>query len=135
MAAIDVSSFAARWAPRLLSVLRIVAGLLFFAHGVVKLFGYPDGAAPGQVPLASLFGVVGVLEFVGGIALIAGWFTRPVAFVMAGEMAFAYFMAHASSSPFPGVNGGEPAVLFCFIFLYLAAAGGGPWSVDARLAR
>lgn len=117
--------------PRLLSALRIVAGLLILAHGIVKLFGFPAGAQPGQVPLLSLYGAAGMIEFVGGLCIAAGLFTRPVAFVLSGEMAFAYFIAHAPASFYPGVNGGEPAILFCFIFLYLAAAGAGPWSIDA----
>lgn len=128
----SLSSYAAAWAPRLLSVLRIVVGLLFLCHGVVKMFGFPAGAAPGQVPLASLLGVAGVLELAGGIAIVLGLFTRPVAFVLSGQMAVAYFMAHASKSFFPVANGGEAAVLYCFAFLYLAAAGAGPWSLDAR---
>jgi putative oxidoreductase len=123
---------AALWAPRLLSVLRIVAALLFVAHGIVKLFGFPAGAPPGQVPLIGLFGAAAILETVGGGLLLIGLFTRPVAFLLSGQMAFAYFIAHAPKSPYPGINGGEPAILFCFIFLYLAAAGGGAWSVDAR---
>lgn len=128
----SLSSYAAAWAPRLLSVLRIVVGLLFLCHGVVKMFGFPAGAAPGQVPLASLLGVAGVLELAGGIAIVLGLFTRPVAFVLSGQMAVAYFMAHASKNFFPVANGGEAAVLYCFAFLYLAAAGAGPWSLDAR---
>ncbi|QTC92037.1 DoxX family protein [Brevundimonas goettingensis] len=122
----------APWAPRALAALRIVAGLLFLAHGVVKLFGFPEGAQPGQVELASLFGVGAVLELVGGALLILGLFTRPVAFVLAGEMAVAYWMFHFPSSPYPAVNGGDAAILFCFIFLYLACAGAGAWSLDGR---
>lgn len=123
------------WAPYLLSVLRIVTGLLFLAHGVVKLFGFPAGAAPGQVPLLGLYGLAGVLEFAGGLCIVAGLFTRPVAFLLSGEMAVAYFMSHAPASFFPGVNGGEPAILFCFVFLYIAFAGPGPWSIDAQRGR
>jgi putative oxidoreductase len=130
MQAQDSRTFLGPWSPQLLSVLRIVAGLLFFAHGVVKLFGYPPGAPPGQVPLLGLFGIAGLLEFVGGLALVLGLYTRPVAFVMSGEMAFAYFIAHAPKGFFPGTNGGEAAVLYCFIFLFLAAAGGGAWGID-----
>lgn len=131
-----VTSQAATWAPRLLSVLRIVTGLLFLAHGIVKLFGFPPGAAPGQVPLASIYGLAGVLELIGGLMIVAGLFTRPVAFILSGQMAVAYFIAHAPQGFFPGGNGGEPAILFCFVFLYLAAAGAGPWSIDtARKAR
>lgn len=122
----------APWAPRALAALRIVAGLLFLAHGVVKLFGFPEGAQPGQVELASLFGIGAVLELVGGALLILGLFTRPVAFLLAGEMAVAYWMFHFPKSPYPAVNGGDAAILFCFIFLYLAAAGAGAWSLDGR---
>ena len=122
----------APWAPRALAALRIVAGLLFLAHGVVKLFGFPEGAEPGQVELASLFGIGAVLELVGGALLIVGLFTRPVAFLLAGEMAVAYWMFHFPKSPYPAVNGGDAAILFCFIFLYLAAAGAGAWSLDGR---
>jgi len=123
---------AARWSPSLLSILRIIAGLLFLGHGLVKLFGFPPGAAPGKVPLESLFGAAGMLELFGGVLVMIGLFTRPVAFLLAGQMAVAYFMVHAPKSLYPVLNGGEPAILFCFIFLYLAAAGAGPWSVDAR---
>lgn len=120
------------WAPRLLSVLRIVTGLLFLAHGLVKLFGFPVGAAPGQVPLMSIYGLAGVLELVGGTAIVLGLFTRPVAFVLSGQMAVAYFMAHAGQGFFPILNGGELAILYSFAFLYFAAAGAGPWSLDAK---
>jgi putative oxidoreductase len=120
------------WAPRALALLRIVAGLLFLAHGVVKLFGFPEGAQPGQVELMSLMGVGAVLELVGGALLILGLFTRPVAFIVSGEMAVAYWMFHAPSSPYPVINGGDAAILFCFVFLYLACAGAGAWSLDSR---
>jgi len=120
------------WAPRVLSILRIVIGLLFLAHGLVKLFGFPVGAQPGQVPLASLFGLAGLLELVGGAAIVLGLFTRPIAFILSGEMAVAYFMAHAPQGFFPVLNGGELAIIYSFAFLYLAAAGAGPWSLDAR---
>lgn len=122
----------APWAPRALAALRIVAGLLFLAHGVVKLFGFPADAQPGQQELLSLFGIGAVLELVGGALLILGLFTRPVAFLLAGEMAVAYWMFHFPKSPYPAVNGGDAAILFCFIFLYLAAAGAGAWSLDGR---
>ncbi len=119
------------WTPRLLSVLRIVAGLQFLEHGTQKFFSFPmrTGSAP---ELASLIGVQGCLEIVGGLLIILGLFTRPVAFVLAGNMAVAYFMAHAPRSFFPALNGGDAAILFCFVFLYLAAAGGGVWSIDAK---
>jgi putative oxidoreductase len=122
----------AAWAPRILSVLRIIVGLLFLCHGLVKLFGFPPGAKPGQAALFSLLGFAGVIELIGGVAIVFGLFTRPVAFVLAGEMAVAYFMVHAPQGFFPVLNGGEEAILYCFIFLYLAAAGAGPWSLDAR---
>lgn len=118
------------WAPRLLSVLRIVAALLFFEHGTSKLLGFPPSDHSG-VALLSLPGIAGLLELVGGALLIPGIFTRPVAFILSGEMAFAYWMVHAQQSPYPVVNGGDAAILYCFLFLYLAVAGGGPWSVDA----
>ena len=121
------------WAPRALAALRIVAGVLFLAHGVVKLWGFPEGAQPGEVPLLSLFGVGAVLEVVGGLLLILGLFTRPAAFIVSGEMAVAYFLFHAPSSPFPAVNGGDAAILFSFVFLYLFTAGPGAWSLDGVL--
>jgi len=120
------------WAPRLLSVFRIVTGLLFLAHGLVKLFGFPAGAQPGQVPLMSIYGLAGVLELVGGAAIVLGLFTRPVAFLLSGMMAVAYFMAHAPQGFFPILNGGELAIIYSFAFLYLAVAGAGPWSLDAK---
>jgi putative oxidoreductase len=118
------------FSPQLLAVLRIITALLFIAHGSAKLFGFPDtGMSP---PLFSLFGFAGVLEFVGGMLIALGLFTRPVAFVLAGEMAFAYFMAHAPHGFFPIINQGESAILFCFVFLYLVFAGPGAWSLDNR---
>jgi len=122
------------WAPRVLSILRIVAGLLFFEHGASKLLGFPPSDHSG-VDFLTLPWFAGVLELVGGALLFLGLFTRPVAFILSGEMAFAYWMAHAPKSPFPVVNGGDAAILYCFLFLYLAFAGGGPWSVDALLRR
>lgn len=123
--------FFATWQPRLLSVLRIMTALLFLQHPTAKFFKFPHVPMFDNLQLFSLIGFAGMLELVGSILLLLGLFTRPVAFILSGEMAFAYFMAHAPNGFFPLLNGGEPAVLFCFIFLYLAAAGGGPWSVDA----
>ena len=124
------AAFAAQWAPRLLSVLRIVAALLFIGHGMQKLFGFPAPFPSGNPAAFSLIWFAAVLELVGGLLLLAGLFTRATAFVLSGEMAFAYWMAHAPRSPFPVLNGGDAAILYCFCFLYLAAAGGGPWSLD-----
>jgi putative oxidoreductase len=127
----DLNSFYGTWGPRLLSVLRIVAALLLMQHGAQKLFGFPAGPQPRPVPaLLSLQGVAGVLEFFGGLLLLLGLFTRPVAFVLSGLLAVAYFMAHAPQGFWPVLNRGELAALYSFVFLYLAAAGGGPWSVD-----
>jgi putative oxidoreductase len=112
-------------------MLRIVAAPLFIAHGTQKLFAFPVAEPRPVVELMSQMGLAGVLEVVGGSLLLLGLFTRPVAFILAGEMAVAYSLAHAPRSFWPILNGGEPAVLFCFIFLYFAAAGPGPWSLDA----
>jgi len=121
------------WAPRMLGILRIVAGLLFLEHGTQKLFGFPMGPNP-QPELFSLLGLAGVLEFVGGVLIVLGLLTRPAAFVVAGEMAFAYFIGHAPRSAFPVLNGGDAAILFCFVFLYLVAAGPGAFSMDRSRA-
>ena len=130
-------STAARYAPHAQALLRIVSGYLFMMHGVAKLFHVPHVAMYDGVQLMSLIGLAGVLETVGGALLIAGLFTRATAFVLSGEMAVAYFMAHASKGDplMPMLNQGEAAVLFCFIFLFLAAAGAGAWSLDARRSR
>ncbi len=121
------------WAPRMLSVLRIMTALLFIQHGTQKMFDFPptDSLARAPFELVSLMGLAGVLEFFGGILVLVGLFTRPVAFILSGQMAVAYFMAHAPRSFFPAVNEGDAAILYCFIFLYLVFAGPGPWSVDA----
>ena len=123
-------SIGTAWAPRVLSILRFVGGLTFMSHGIAKLFKYPPLPAFAKLELMSLLGVAGCLEVVGGALLIVGLFTRPVAFILSGMMAVAYFMAHAPRGFHPLVNGGEAAILFCFIFLYIAAAGGGAWSLD-----
>ena len=113
------------------SVLRLVAGFLFMTHGMQKLFNVPP-SPQGPVDLHSLIGFAGVLEVVGGGLLLVGLLTRPVAFILAGEMAWAYFQAHAPKGTWPALNGGELAVLYCFLFLYIAARGGGRYSVDRR---
>ncbi len=129
----DLNSFYTRWAPNILSILRIVTAFLFMQHGGQKLLGFP---APLQTPppLLSLIGVAGMLEFFGGLLLLIGLFSRPVAFLLSGEMAVAYFMAHAPQGFWPLMNRGELAVMYCFVFLYLFIAGGGSWSID-RLGR
>ena len=121
-----------KWRPQGLAVLRIVTALLFLAHGTGKLLGLPDlGFSP---DLMSLPWIAGALEIVGGVLLVLGLYTRPVAFVLCGEMAFAYFMTHAPQGFYPIRNGGELAVLYCFIFLYFVFAGPGAWSLDRRRA-
>jgi putative oxidoreductase len=127
---IDIESLT----PRMLSVLRIVTGLLFLEHGTAKLLGFPLSPNPGPA-VFSLLGVQGILELVGGFLILIGFLTRPVAFILAGDMAVAYFMVHAPRGFFPTLNGGQLAILFCFVFLFLVFAGAGPWSVDEQLAR
>jgi putative oxidoreductase len=117
------------WSPQLLSVLRIVAGLLFMMHGTMKLLAYPAPVPMHLSPFTMLW-FAGVIELVGGALVLVGLFTSIAAFVMAGEMAFAYFIGHFPKAFWPVLNGGDAAVLYCFVFLYLAAAGAGPWSVD-----
>ena len=121
------------WIPRARSILRIMAALLFLAHGSAKLLGFP--ASDMSPPAMSLPWIAGVLELFGGTLLALGLFTRPVAFLLSGQMAVAYFLAHAPESFFPLLNGGDAAVLYCFVFLYLFFAGPGPWSLDAIRAR
>jgi putative oxidoreductase len=123
-----------RFAPEALSLLRIVASLLFMLHGASKLLGFPPSPMP-MPAMGSLMWFGGVLELVGGGLLLLGILTRPVAFVLSGEMAVAYWMFHAPQSTFPSVNGGDAAILFCFVFLLIAATGPGPWSVDAAMGR
>ena len=121
------------YAPLALSLLRAVTGLVFLQHGTQKLFGFPPRAMPAP-ELLSLAGTAGLLELVGGALIVLGLFTRPVAFLLSGQMAVGYFLVHAPKSPFPAVNGGDAAILFCFVFLYLVFAGPGPLSVDAARA-
>jgi putative oxidoreductase len=129
------SSGLARLTPYLLSVLRIVAATLYIAHGTQKLFAFPVSAPRPPVALTSLLGAAGVLETFGGLLLLSGLFTRPVAFVLSGQMAYAYFAQHAPRGSWPILNGGELAVLFCFLWLFFVAAGPGPLSADALLRK
>lgn len=121
------------WTPRLLSILRIVTAFLFMQHGGQKLFGFPAPQRSAFDPF-SLIGVAGILELFGGLLILVGFATRPTAFLLCGLMAFAYFIAHAPRGFWPLLNGGELAVMYCFVFLYLSVAGGGAWSVDHVLA-
>ena len=121
-----------RYAPQALSLLRIAASLIFLLHGSSKLLGFP-ASEMGMPPVGSLMWIGGVLELVGGLLLLIGLFSRPVAFILSGEMAAAYWMFHAPQSTFPMLNGGDAAILYCFVFLLIAAAGPGPWSIDASL--
>ncbi len=124
----------ANWAPIVLSIVRIVAALLFMEHGLIKLFHFPTSPhAPDPLPPPII--LAGWLETVGGALLALGLFTRPVAFVLSGEMAVAYWMVHFPQSFYPSVNGGETAILYCFLFFYLAFAGGGPLSLDASVRK
>ena len=131
----DITAVGETWRPRALSVLRIVAALVILQYGLAKLVGWPVVKMFENLPLLSLFGIAGIFELVGGTLLLLGLFTRPVAFVLSGEMAAAYFIEHFPRGFFPILNHGELAVLLCFLFLYLAFAGGGPWSLDAVLRR
>ncbi len=133
-------TIAARWSswrPRLQSILRIVAGVLFTLTGAMKLFAFPAPLMPGggTVPLVSELGLAAVLETFGGPLLVLGLFTRPVAFLLSGEMAVAYFQFHAPNGLWPPMNGGMPAILFCFLWLYFSAAGAGVWSIDHKRNR
>ena len=131
------NTFYATWTPRAQALLRIVTAYLYLTHGTSKLLGMPHVANFDNLRLFSLIGFAGVLELVGGVLLLIGLFTRPVAFVLCGEMAFAYFMAHGSQGNVlvPMLNRGELAVLYCFVFLFFAAAGAGAWSVDGARRR
>jgi putative oxidoreductase len=120
------------WAPRVLSIARIVIALIFFEHGTQKLLGFPPSPNPGPA-LFSLYGYQGLIEIIGGGLLALGLLTRPVAFILAGDMAVAYFMSHAPNNFFPIINRGDAAILYCFFFLFLAFAGGGAWSLDKAI--
>jgi len=125
------------WTPYLHSILRIVAAILFIQPGTAKLFAFPAAILPdgGTAAPLSLIGIAGILEAVGGLFLLVGLYTRPVAFLLSGEMAVAYFMAHAPQNFWPVLNQGEPAIIFAFLWLYLSVSGPGPWSLDAVLRR
>jgi putative oxidoreductase len=125
------------WTPRAQGLLRIVTAFLFLQHGTSKLLHIPHFAYFDQLQVLSLIGFAGMLEIVGSLLILVGLFTRPVALILSGEMAVAYFMVHAPQGNFfmPSLNQGEPAVLYCFVFLFLAAAGAGAWSIDASRAR
>jgi putative oxidoreductase len=126
-----MNSSLSRWSPVALSILRIVIGLLFIEHGSQKLFNFPPSAQPHEGGLQGLMLIGAWMEFLGGLLILLGLFTRPVAFLLSGEMAVAYFMFHAKASLHPLINHGEIAVAYCFVFLYMAVAGAGPWSIDA----
>ena len=128
-------SFYATWSPRIHGILRIVTGFLFLQHGTAKLFGAPHIAMFDGLQLMSLMGLAGVLELGGGVLILLGLLTRPVAFILSGMMAVAYFMAHATKGPLPILNQGELAVMFSFVFLYFTVAGAGAYSVDAAIAK
>jgi putative oxidoreductase len=129
-------AFLDRFSPQLLSILRIISALIFMAHGTAKLLGFPATEMFAEPPaMFTLPWIAGVLELVGGALLAIGLFTRPVAFVLSGEMAAAYWIGHAPQAFYPIQNGGDAAILYCFVFLYIAAAGGGPWSLDNALFR
>ncbi len=133
----SVDSALNRWSSAALSVLRVVTAFLYLQHGTAKLLHVPHVAMFDQLQVLTLDGIAGLLEIVGSVLLVLGLFTRSVAFILCGEMAVAYFIAHAPQGNFfmPALNGGEEAVLYCFIFLFFALAGGGSWSFDALLAR
>ena len=124
-----------KWQPAALSLLRFISGLLFLQYGFGKLLKWPAVPMFAKVELFSLYGAAGTIELIGGILLVLGLFTRPVAFIASGEMAVAYFYSHAPQGFFPILNRGDLAILFCFVFLYLACAGGGPYSVDAMMRK
>jgi putative oxidoreductase len=127
-------TFRATWSPRLLSIVRIIAGLMFMEHGLAKYFGFPSASPPNFDPM-SMAGAAGVIEIVAGALVAVGLFARVAAFLASGEMAIGYFMVHAPKSFFPLANGGQLAIFFCFFFLYIALEGPGPWSIDGARSR
>lgn len=131
----SLSARLAPWAPYALAALRIVAGLLFLSHGLVKMFGFPEGAQPGQQALITLMGIGGAIEVAAGFLIALGLFTRFAAFIASGEMAVAYWMFHAPSGFYPILNGGEAAILYCFLFLYFVFSGPGALSLDGAMRR
>lgn len=137
MSATSVGERWVRWAPQIRSLLRIAAAFMFLLAGTTKVFAFPAGVPPdgGTVPWLSQVGIGGWMEVVGGALLLLGLFTRPVAFVLSGEMAVAYFQFHFPQGFWPTINGGVSAALYCFVLLYLSAAGAGPWSLDALRGR
>ena len=137
MTAPNIAAGWKRWAPYLRSILRMVAAFTFIQFGTAKLFAFPAAIMPGggTAPLASLAGVAAALEAFGGLFLLLGLFTRPVAFLLSGEMAVAYFYGHAPQGFWTVLNQGTPAVLYCFLWLYFSTAGAGPWSLDAKLRK
>ena len=131
----DITIIPATWAPSLLSVLRLVSGLLLLQHGLGKLLHFPAGVVPPTFALNSWPGYAGIIELICGVLLVLGLLTRPAAFLASGMTAVAYFMVHAPQGFYPILNKGELAVLYCFVFLYICAAGPGPWSVDAKMKK
>jgi putative oxidoreductase len=127
-------TFRATWSPRLLSIVRIIAGLMFMQHGLTKYFGFPNAVPPNFNPM-SMTGAAGVIELVTGALIAVGLFSRVAAFLASGEMAIGYFMYHAPRSFFPMTNGGELAIFYCFVFLYIALEGPGPWSIGGARSR
>ncbi len=129
-----MKEFLGAWSPRILSILRMITGFCFLWHGSQKLFDFPPFAPGTEIPPPAFLVFAGSMEFFGALLIILGLFTRPIAFILSGMMAVGYFLVHASRGFLPLVNGGEPAVLYCFVFLYLFFAGGGEWSVDEAIA-
>ncbi len=131
----DLNALTSKAEPHLLSAMRIITAFLFMQHGTMKLFSFPGEPPFGNPEFLTLFWWAGVLEVFGGLLVLIGLFTRPVAFLLSGQMAVAYFMVHAPQGFWPIMNGGSLSVFYCFVFLYLAAAGGGRWSIDAMLSQ